>query len=107
MAYASESGSHRSSVSEFRKLLFVLSEKLTEQEVDQLKYILLDCIPKGKAEDIKNGRQLFKVLEEAAQLQESKTSILCEVFHTIGRDDLVGEVQSSCMLKSKFNIANL
>ena len=107
MAYASESGSHRSSVSEFRKLLFFLSEKLTEEEVDQLKYILLDTIPKGKVEDIKNGRQLFKVLEEADQLQESKTSILCEVFHTIGRDDLVGKVESSCMLKSKFNIANL
>ena len=106
MTCASECGSHRSPISVFRKLLFGLSEKLTEKEVDQLKYLLLETIPKGKTEDIKNGRQLFKVLEEADQLQESKTSILCEVFHTIGRDDLVGEVESSCMLKSKFNIAN-
>ena len=106
MTCTSECESHRSPISVFRKLLFGLSEKLTEKEVDQLKYLLLETIPKGKAEDIKNGRQLFKVLEEADQLQESKTSILCEVFHTIGRNDLVGEVESSCMLKSKFNIAN-
>lgn len=79
-------------LSPFRILLFDFSEELTRQDVEKMKYLALDFIPRGRAENIQNGLHLFDALERNARISPQNLDLLKEMLVKIGREDLGSKV---------------
>ena len=79
-------------VSEYRKVLFQLSENLTKEEIEKLKHLSADFIPIAFLEKISSGLQLFSAFERAALIKEGKLDVLVELLREIGREELVDRV---------------
>ena len=87
-----ESILHENQLSPFRILLFDFSEELTRQDVEKMKYLALDFIPRGRAENIENGLHLFDALERNARISPQNLDLLEELLIKIGRKDLSAKV---------------
>lgn len=87
-----ESILHENQLSPFRILLFDFSEELTRQDVEKMKYLALDFIPRGRAESIENGLHLFDALERNARISPQNLDLLEELLIKIGRKDLSTKV---------------
>lgn len=87
-----ESILHENRLSPFRILLFDFSEELTRQDVEKMKYLALDFIPRGRAENIENGLHLFDALERNARISPQNLDLLEELLIKIGRKDLSAKV---------------
>ena len=87
-----ESILHENRLSPFRVLLFDFSEELTRQDVEKMKYLALDFIPRGRAENIQNGMHLFDALERNARISPQNLDLLEELLTKIGRTDLGSKV---------------
>lgn len=83
---------HENRPSPFRTLLFDISEELTRQDVEKIKYLCSDSIPRGPAEDIQNGLQLFDALERNALISPQNLDLLAVMLLKIGRKDLSSKV---------------
>ena len=84
--------SHENRLSPFRILLFDFSEELTRQDVEKMKYLASDFIPRRRAEDIQNGLHLFEALERNARISPQNLDLLEEMLVKIGREDLGSKV---------------
>ena len=83
---------HENRLSPFRILLFDFSQELTRQDVEKMKYLALDFIPRGRAEDIQNGLHLFDALERNSRISPQNLDLLKEMLVKIGREDLGSKV---------------
>ena len=83
---------HENRLSPFRILLFDFSEELTRRDVEKMKYLASDFIPRGRAEDIQNGLHLFDALERNARISPQNLDLLEEMLVKIGREDLRSKV---------------
>ena len=83
---------HENRLSPFRILLFDFSQELTRQDVEKMKYLALDFIPRGRAEDIQNGLHLFDALERNSRISPQNLDLLKEMLVKIGREDLASKV---------------
>ena len=79
-------------LSPFRILLFDFAEELTQQDVEKMKYLALDFIPRGRAENIQNGLHLFDALERNSRISPHNLDLLEELLIKIGRQDLGSKV---------------
>lgn len=52
---------------EFRMMLMKVSDRLSSENLDNLKHLLRDEIPKAKIEAAKTGIDLFESLEEKSE----------------------------------------
>ena len=85
---------HENRLSPFRILLFDFSEELTRRDVEKMKYLASDFIPRGRAEDIQNGLHLFDALERNARISPQNLDLLEEMLVKIGREDLRSKVDT-------------
>ena len=74
----------------YRSFLLGISDELTQKEVEKLTYLFR--IPKGRAEKIESGTDLFGYLEERALLKPGKFDELRNPLLTIKRLDLVHKI---------------
>ena len=71
----------------FRKSLLKLSNKLTDQNLDHLKFlcILTDAVPVCRMEGVQRGTDLFTALHHRGKISPNDLGFLVRMFHAIGR----------------------
>ena len=71
-----------------------LSDELTTEDIEKLKILCVDLIPRWKAEKVNSGLELFDLLEQDTIICEQNVSFLVEMFNTVRRMDLVSRIQT-------------
>ncbi|XP_028925212.1 caspase-8 [Ornithorhynchus anatinus] len=74
---------------DFHKLLFSIGEELAADDLEALKFLCLDLIPRKKQENIQDALGLFRLLQEKGMLEEGKLFFLKELLFRIHRIDLL------------------
>ena len=74
--------------SNFRSLLLQLSKSLTRQELQELKSLCRDVVPRGKLETINHGFELFEALEHLNKLSVGDRDFLASILIAVNRTDL-------------------
>ncbi|XP_072129290.1 FAS-associated death domain protein isoform X1 [Mobula birostris] len=72
----------------FKVLLSDISQNLTGENLETLKFLCKDDIGKRRLETLVSGIQLFQVLEELSLLSQEDTSFLGQLLKSIKRPDL-------------------
>ena len=79
-------------VSEYRKMLFHLSEQITSEELKSLKYLCTEFIVKRKLERITRAIDLFAELECQENLSDTNFTLLRDLLELLQRRDLLSLV---------------
>ncbi|NXP91011.1 CASP8 protein, partial [Passerina amoena] len=74
---------------DFRKLLFEVSEALVTEELSALKFLSQDHVPRGKLEAIHEPKAFFEVLQEKDMIGAGNLFFLKELLYRIHRIDLL------------------
>lgn len=80
---------------DFHKLLFDISEALVADELEALKFLSLDYIPRRRLEAIREPKAFFEVLQEKGMLEAENLSFLRELLYRIHRMDLLARLGCS------------
>ncbi|XP_068117526.1 FAS-associated death domain protein [Hyperolius riggenbachi] len=80
---------------EFRVALLKISERLSEQDFKDMKFLCQEKIVKKKLEAITRPTELFTRLIEQENITKDKPDFLIFLLQHIGRNDLIGEVDKS------------
>lgn len=81
--------------SEFNARLLVISDSLTAEQLDRLKFLSHDVIGKGALEKCDTGFKLFDLLKQRVRLGPDKTDYLCGLLSDINRQDLCEKLLGS------------
>ena len=73
----------------FRQHLYWISNQLSSQEVENLKFMCNDVVPRRQLERIRSGFDLFCVLEGKNLIFPTDVEFLKEILETVGKDHLV------------------
>jgi len=76
----------------FRQLLIDLSDGLTRNELETLKFFCIDIVPTARREDIETPIQLWEAVMEKGRMSLSDTTFLQELIKAIHRNDLLDKV---------------
>ncbi|CAH1246544.1 FADD [Branchiostoma lanceolatum] len=79
---------------EFKKCLNEIGKKLTDEQLESLKFLCSDYIGRKRQEEIKSPLNLFQALEERDKLRYDNTSFLKEILLTEKREDLVKYIET-------------
>ena len=74
--------------SNFRSLLLQLSNSLTREELQALKFLCGDVVPRDKLETINHGFELFEALEHLNKLSVRDRDFLASKLIVLKRTDL-------------------
>ncbi|NXC97581.1 CASP8 protein, partial [Certhia familiaris] len=74
---------------DFRKLLFEVSEALVTEELAALKFLSLEHVSRRKLEDIQEPKAFFEVLQEKDMIGVGNLFFLKELLYRISRIDLL------------------
>lgn len=78
---------------EFNAFLLKISNQLSEEQLNNMKFLCRDTIGKRDMEQIKTGIGLFQILTERRKLGTDDMGLLRELLTQIQRYDLVDEVK--------------
>ncbi|XP_060796911.1 protein FADD [Neoarius graeffei] len=78
----------------FKVVLLKISEKLSRDNLDKLKFLCVKIIGKKKSEEISSGIQLFECLIERAEIGPNNTELLRELLTNIGQQALLEIIDS-------------
>ncbi|XP_064614714.1 FAS-associated death domain protein-like [Liolophura sinensis] len=83
-------------VSAFRVMLNNLAHQLSERDLQSMKYLCRDLIPRGRLESIEEPIELWDALEQREQLGVNNTRFLKQllIYGTEGRRDLLSILQN-------------
>ncbi|XP_069824233.1 FAS-associated death domain protein [Dendropsophus ebraccatus] len=84
----------RAGVETFPAMLLRISNKLSDKELDDMKFLCQKKIVKKKLETITVPIHLFRHLQELVEISEDDVSFLVELLNTINRPDLAQEVEN-------------
>lgn len=73
---------------EFKTVLLEISDQLSGDELDKLKYLCQEEIGKRRVEKIDSGTKLFVILTERGRLGADNTEFFGKLLTKIRRDDL-------------------
>ncbi|CAN9506868.1 unnamed protein product [Ophioblennius macclurei] len=79
----------------FNKRLLDISQELSPDHLDQLKFLVRDQIGKRDHERITSGLILFQILTERGRLAADNIDYLCELLRAIHRHDLSDKLHSN------------
>ena len=85
---SSSNPDHRRNYGLFRELLLQLSNSLTANELEELKFLCGDVLPRGRLDSIKQGFELFQALEHLNKLSLEKRDFLASKLSALDRVDL-------------------
>ena len=74
--------------SNFRSLLLQLSKSLTRKELQELKFLCEDVVPRDTLETINHGFELFEALEHLNELSVVDRDFLASILNAVNRNDL-------------------
>lgn len=77
---------------QFKLMLLEISEKLSPDQLAQLRFLCVDIIGKKKCEEISSGIQLFELLIERAEIGPNNTELLRKYLLGIGQQVLLETV---------------
>ena len=75
-----------------RSFLLRISEDITKEKLEAMKYLCMDCISEGKLETITSPLQLFKELERLKKMDIDNLSFLRELLENVRCLELAGRV---------------
>lgn len=78
--------------SNFRSLLLQLSNNLTRKELQALKFLCRDVVPRDKLEKINHGFELFEALENLKKLSVRDRDFLASKLIAVNRTDLKNQL---------------
>ena len=78
--------------SNFRSLLLQLSNNLTRKELQALKFLCGDVVPRDKLEKINHGFELFEALENRHKLSVRNRHFLASKLIAVDRTDLSNQL---------------
>ena len=78
----------------FRKHLYWISNQLSSQEVENLKFMCNDMVPRRQLERLRSGFDLFCVLEGKDLISTTKVDFLKEILEIVGKDHLVKKLEN-------------
>lgn len=78
----------------FKALLLEISNQLSKDQLDKLKYLCQDEIGKRQTEKIDNGISLFTTLTERGKLGADNTELLGQLLSEIRREDLLQKLNA-------------
>lgn len=78
--------------SDIRMKLKDLSDCLGRKEVDKMKFLCVDFIPKIHLERVKQGFQLMEQMLLRNEISHGDLTLLAEIFYKIGRYDLLRKI---------------
>ena len=84
---------------EFRRCLNRLSNQLSRQNVEDMKFVCKDHVPVSRMERVMSSLDIFQALEERGKLSHTDTSFLVKVLVSIERSNLVSELVSAGFAK--------
>ncbi|KAM4597139.1 FAS-associated death domain protein [Fundulus diaphanus] len=82
------------SASQLNFVLLEISNQLSDENLEKLKFLVRAQIGKQKLEKIKTGHQLFEALSERGQLADDKTDFLSNLLRQIQRNDLADKLNN-------------
>ena len=77
---------------DFRRCLNRLSNQLSRQNLDDMKFVCKDHVPVARMERVRGALDLFQALEERGELSMNDTSFLVKVLVGIERSNLVADL---------------
>ncbi|XP_078665783.1 uncharacterized protein LOC144908127 [Branchiostoma floridae x Branchiostoma belcheri] len=77
---------------DFVQMLHRISEALTTEETNLLKFYCIEHIPKGRAEKLERAIDVFQKLKELDKINQENLNFLEEILERMGRPDLVRDV---------------
>lgn len=80
---------------EFRRCLNRLSNQLSRQNLEDMKFVCKDHVPVARMERVRSSLDIFTALEERGKLAMSDTTFLVKVLVSIERSNLVSELISA------------
>lgn len=78
----------------FASLLQVLSEQIVSAELEAMKTLAVDYIPRGRLQYVTNSLSFFGEMESIGELAETNLTLLQDLLEAVGRVDLVGVVDT-------------
>uniref|UniRef100_A0A1A7XR71 Fas (Tnfrsf6)-associated via death domain n=1 Tax=Iconisemion striatum TaxID=60296 RepID=A0A1A7XR71_9TELE len=78
----------------FNSVLLEISNQLTSDNLDKLKFLVRDVIGRRELEKIGTGHRLFEVLTERRKLTPEDTNFVSELLRVIQRPDLSDRLSS-------------
>ena len=76
----------------FKAHLMSISNQLTSDDLNKMKFVLQDDLPKRKLEGVQQPYQLFSLMMEAKLLSANNLTRLGELLKSTGRMDLSNDV---------------
>ena len=80
---------------EFRRCLNRLSNQLSRQNLEDMKFVCKDHVPVARMERVCSSLDIFQALEERGKLSSTNTAFLAKVLISIERANLVSELVSA------------
>ena len=74
--------------SDFQRLLLLISEDITEEQLTKMKFLCDELVPKRKLKEISQATDLFRELQEKKILSEFDTTFLESLLKDVGEISL-------------------
>ncbi|XP_067405013.1 caspase-8-like [Emydura macquarii macquarii] len=84
---------NKAKVSPYRQLLYTISEEITSEEVDSVRFLLREKLPKKKLQDNAAILKLFIEMEKAGIMNETKLKVLKVILQEV-RPDLAQKINT-------------
>ena len=69
----------------FKCCLMSISNELTGEDFEKMKFVLLDYLPRGKLQIVKEPYELFSLMIENELLSEENTGLLSNLLKSVGK----------------------
>ena len=76
----------------YRRQLLKVSDNLEVRDVERLCYLCRGVVPRDRAKEIREGTQLFDILEELNYISPHNLGFLGMCLRDIGRERLIAEL---------------
>ncbi|KAJ8305489.1 hypothetical protein KUTeg_016034 [Tegillarca granosa] len=78
---------------EFRSVLNAISQQLTEENFEDLRFILGDYLAKGVLDKAKDAKDVFTLMQESKLLSYDNTDKLIDILEKVNRSDQANELR--------------
>lgn len=79
---------------QFNSVLLEISNAMSADQLNEMKFLVLQEIGKRNLEKIGSGRELFQLFRERGELSEDNTAFLSKLLREIKRQDLSDKIDN-------------
>ncbi len=78
---------------QFRRHLYLISNHISSSEVENLKFLVTDFLPRRKVEKVKTAFELFCLLEGIGNISATETAFLGELLQSLRKKHLIQQLE--------------